>query len=303
MKIGAFEIIEPIPNLVKPHVISILYPWVDAGSAGTLTLARMEEMFQSTKLGELSRPGDFFDFTRYRPTTYLRDGERLVSIPNTSISYAQREGFPDLIFINILEPHHMAEDYIDSLLKLFEFFDVQRHCRVGAMWNAVPHTRPLLLTGQASGNWSKKLADLVTQRQSIYEGPSTIMGLLNIEQANRDIESISIMTHLPQYLQLEEDYSGAARLLEALGALYDINEDFPEYLLGVKQYEEFDIQMENSSATKNLIDQLEQEYDNRTDIPQSDHVPQDDLMSLSPDVQQFLIDAEQHLDQNDDPTS
>ena len=88
----------------------------------------------------------------------------------------------------------MAEVYIDSLLKLFEFFDVQLHCRVGAMWNAVPHTRPLLLTGQASGSSGEKLANLVTQRQSTYEGPTTIMGLMNEEQASRDIESISIIT-------------------------------------------------------------------------------------------------------------
>lgn len=302
MKIGAFEIFEPIPNLVKPHAISILHPWVDAGSAGTLTLARMEEIFESKELGELNRPGDFFDFTRYRPNTYLRDGERLVSVPNTSISYAQRDGFPDLIFINILEPHHMAEDYIDSLLKLFEFFDVQLHCRVGAMWNAVPHTRPLLLTGQASGSSGEKLANLVTQRQSTYEGPTTIMGLMNEEQASRDIESISIMTHLPQYLQLEEDYNGAARLLEALNALYDINEDFPEYSLGLKQYQEVDVQMESNSAAKNLVDQLEQEYDNRSDVPQSGASFEDSL-PLAPDVQQFLMDVGQKLDQNDGPSS
>ena len=34
-------------------------------------------------------------------------------------------------------------------------------------------------------------------------------------------ENISFMVHLPHYLSLEEDYAGAARLMEVLCALYD----------------------------------------------------------------------------------
>ena len=78
--------------------------------------------------------------------------------------------------------------------------------------------------------------------------------------------------------------------------------DFPEYSLGVKQYEEVDIQMESNSAAKNLVDQLEQEYDNRSDVPQSG-VNIEESIPLAPDVQQFLMDVGERLDQNDGSSS
>ena len=60
--------------------------------------------------------------------------------------------------------------------------------------------------------------------------------------------------------------------------------------------------MESNSAAKNLVDQLEQEYDNRSDVPQSGASFEDSL-PLAPDVQQFLMDVGQRLDQNDGPSS
>ena len=70
MKIGAFEITEPVPELKDPHAFAMIRPWVDVGSVGTLTLSRLERFLGSKELGKLARPGNFFDFTRYRPTTF-----------------------------------------------------------------------------------------------------------------------------------------------------------------------------------------------------------------------------------------
>jgi hypothetical protein len=91
MKIGAFEIQEPFPQLQDPHVISLLLPWVDAGGVGTLALNKLERYFNAQELGKLSTPGAFFDFTRYRPVTHSVEGSRMTTIPNSHIYYARRE--------------------------------------------------------------------------------------------------------------------------------------------------------------------------------------------------------------------
>ena len=88
MQIGAFELNEPLPELRDPHVFAMVRPWVDVGSVGTLTLNRLERFMGSKELGRLSRPGTFFDFTRYRPNMRLVDGKREVKIPNSIIRYA-----------------------------------------------------------------------------------------------------------------------------------------------------------------------------------------------------------------------
>ena len=54
---------------------------------------------------------------------------------------------PDLLFLHLMEPHAFAETYIKSLADLLKAFDVKRYCRISGMYNAVPHTRPLKVTG------------------------------------------------------------------------------------------------------------------------------------------------------------
>src|SRR5919206_279881 len=124
MKIGAFEIAEPVPELKDPHALVMIRPWVDVGSVGTLTLKQIERHFGAQPVGKLARPGTFFDFTRYRPSVKLVAG----------------------------------------------------------------------------------------QRESQYEGPTTIMNLLSDTATELGLGMMSFMAHLPHYAQLEEDFAGTARM-------------------------------------------------------------------------------------------
>ena len=72
MRVGAFEISEPVPELHDPHALVMIRPWVDVGSVGTLTLARLERHFAAKDLAKLARPGNFFDFTRKLQTRNIR---------------------------------------------------------------------------------------------------------------------------------------------------------------------------------------------------------------------------------------
>lgn len=57
MTIGAFEVKEPLPDLREPHALTMLRPWVDVGTVGSLTLRRLERHVQARELAELARPG------------------------------------------------------------------------------------------------------------------------------------------------------------------------------------------------------------------------------------------------------
>ena len=45
MRIGAFEINDPIPDLNEPYVFAILCPWIDMNNVGSLTLNGLETQF------------------------------------------------------------------------------------------------------------------------------------------------------------------------------------------------------------------------------------------------------------------
>ena len=85
MQIGAFQLNQPLPDLNAPHVLTVIRPWIDVGRVGTITLRRVEKHLQSQEIARLSRPGRFYDFTRYRPKTRIRRGRRQYTIPTTTI--------------------------------------------------------------------------------------------------------------------------------------------------------------------------------------------------------------------------
>ena len=301
MKIGAFQIHEPVPELKDPHVFAMVRPWVDVGSVGTLTLNRLERYLGSKELGKLERPGEFFDFTRYRPTMSLVKGEREVKIPNSIIRYAQTEEGPDYLFFHLLEPHSNGEDYTDSLMEIVNYFKIKRYCRIGAMYDAVPHTRPLLVTGTLGDVQMNREVPNFKIRKSTYQGPTTIMNLLSETIEKSDIESINFMVHLPQYVQLEEDYAGTSRMIEVLSSVYDsIPQDLAPTDRGQRQYRDLSASLEQNTELEALIQQMEAYYDaqlDSEDAPQEESVP---TATLSPEIERFLSELGERLDSDDE---
>lgn len=297
MRIGAFEIHEPVPSLREPHVFAMVRPWVDVGSVGTLTLNRLERYLGSKELGKVARPGTFFDFTRYRPTMRLVQEQREVQIPNSIIRYATTEKGPDYLFFHLLEPHSNGEDYTDSLLEIVKHFGVKRYCRLGAMYDAVPHTRPLLITGSLGSVQQKRSVPHLRLRRSTYQGPTTIMNLLSEGIERSEIESINFMVHLPQYVQLEEDYAGTSRMIEALSSVYDtIPPDLAPLRRGQRQYRELSASVERNTELKDLIQQMEAHYDAQVDSEGSGSQETTAPASLSPEIEKFLSELGERLE-------
>ena len=301
MQIGAFELNEPLPELRDPHVFAMVRPWVDVGSVGTLTLNRLERFMGSKELGRLSRPGTFFDFTRYRPNMRLVDGKREVKIPNSIIRYAITDDGPDYLFLHLMEPHSNGEDYTDSILEVVNHFNVKRYCRLGAMYDAVPHTRPLLVTGSLGDVPQNRPVPNFKVRQSTYQGPTTIMNLLSEGVEKADIESINFMVHLPQYVQLEEDYAGTSRMIEVLSSVYsNIPADLAPVRRGQRQYRELNSTLDRNTELKTLIQQMEAYYDAQLDSEQASAAESGETTAsvtrLSPEIEQFLSELGGQLD-------
>ena len=290
-----------MPELRDPHVFAMVRPWVDVGSVGTLTLNRLERFLGSKELGKLVRPGTFFDFTRYRPTMQLANGEREVKIPNSIVRYAKTENGPDYLFFHLLEPHSNGEDYTDSLLEVVKHFEVKRYCRIGAMYDAVPHTRPLLVTGSLGSVQQNRPVPHFKVRASTYQGPTTIMNLLSEGIEKTEIESINFMVHLPQYVQLEEDYAGTSRMIEVLSSVYDsIPADLAPMRRGQRQYRELSATLEQNSELKDLIQQMEARYDAQMDSEESSAEESVPTAILSPEIERFLSELGERLDLESD---
>ena len=290
MRLRAFELNEPLPELKEPHALAMLRPWVDVGSVGTLVLAWLESHFEAKDLGRLARPGDFFDFTRYRPTSYIRGGQRQVTVPNTNIKYSKQEPGNNFLFLHLLEPHSHGEVYIESVMQLLAKFGVKRYCLIGSMYDYVPHTRPLIVTGGAVG---EKVQQELTKRgieSSDYQGPTSISFLISQRAPEMGMETISLIVHLPQYTQTDEDYMGTIRIMNVLSSLYDIPIDETYVKKAEQQREQINIALDKNTQLKAIVKQLEIHYEARIERKKEEETPH-----LSPEVEKFLAEMDRRF--------
>ena len=299
MRLGEFEFQEPVPELKAPHVLVVLRPWIDVGRVGTLSLGRMERHLRANELGRLARPGRFYDFTRYRPRSFLNQGQREFSIPSTIFRYAVRDEAPDLIFVHLLEPHIHGEDLTDSVVEALKFLGAQRYSLIGGMYDMVPHTRPLLVSSNPAQNETQdetqdetdEESRLVKVTPSTYQGPTSITSLIPQEAASMGMETRTFVVHLPQYFQVDEDFTGTARLMEILCTLYNLPSRLRDAERGRQQYASLQNMIKDASEASSLLKRLEERYDRKQREGGDPEAP-----PLSPSIEQFLRELDQGFD-------
>jgi predicted ATP-grasp superfamily ATP-dependent carboligase len=286
MRLHAFDVVDPVPELNDPHALAVIRPWIDVGSVGSLLLSCLEAHLGSIELAKLARPGNFFDFTRYRPTMSRQENSSEVKVPNTIASYGRQSGGHDFLFLRLLEPHSMAEEYIDSVIELFKALGARRYCLVGSMYDMVPHTRPFLVTGGASNLGLQNGLDVANVKYSDYQGPTTILSVIGQRAIQLGIETCSMIVHLPNYLVMEEDYRGEKRLMEVISSLYNSfsmsQEDMERADAQEQEVRRLAEQIIHQEPRLGLIlKQLEANYDSLSK-EESEETP------LSPEVKTFL---------------
>ena len=313
MRISEFELSEPVPEMKDTIAVSMLRPWIDVGRVGTLSLRALQRYLGAKEIGRLHRPGKFFDFTRYRPRMRLVNGNRIFTKPNTIVHYAHDEYTDrDYLFLHVREPHNFGEDYTESIVELLKFCNVTEYCRIGGMYDSVPHTRPILVTGSMKDDQEQKAAGKLNPRRSTYQGPTSIVNQVNEDLTGLGIANTTLMAHLPQYVQLDEDHLGAARLLEVLSSVYGFPSELADMAQGEQQYKEIDKAIDYGGEVGTLIKQLETYYDrvlsrsedkseptSSDSSPSSSSNPNDgEDINLSPDVEDFLNQMGERFENN-----
>jgi predicted ATP-grasp superfamily ATP-dependent carboligase len=283
VRIGAFELNEPVPELKEPYALAILRPWIDVNNVGTLLLNGLETQLGAKELGRLARPGHFFDFTRYRPMLYLEEGVRKVNVPNSTMSYAKRENENDLLFLHLLEPHALSEIYVDSVLRVLRTFGVKKYILLGSMYDAVPHTRPLIVNGGAIGRETELDLKKSGAQPSNYQGPTTITILITQKAPQLGIETTWFIVSLPQYVHVEEDFLGKVRLMEVLNRLYRLPLDKKDFEKAGEQFRLINQKVEKSPELKELLPQLETLYEVRIKRKVGEEEPK-----LSPEMEEIF---------------
>ena len=251
-----------------------------------MALSKLEQHYGARDLGQLARPGAFYDFTRYRPRTRYIGGRRTLNIPNSFIRYAHQNEDQDFLFVHLREPHADGENYSESVLEVLKTFGVKRYSLIGGMYDIVPHTRALLVSGTGSTPGTDGMLKQLGVQVSNYEGPTSITYMITQEMFKLGIENMTLLVRLPQYVQLDEDHAGTSRLLELLSSIYQFPPNLADPERGRRQYQELTAAVEQNSEVRQVLRQLEAQYDSQeASRSSSSETPQ---TPLSPEVEKFL---------------
>jgi predicted ATP-grasp superfamily ATP-dependent carboligase len=128
----------------------------------------------------------------------MADGEtRRIEWPTTKFMVAKPPGTErDVVLIRGIEPSMRWRTFCDQVLELCHSLEVTRVVLLGALLADVPYTRPLPISGSASGKDAAERYQLTPTR---YDGPTGIVGVLQDACTRAEVDAVSFWVHVPHY--------------------------------------------------------------------------------------------------------
>ena len=105
------------------------------------------------------------------------------------------------------------------------------------------------------------------------------------------VQTRTFIVHLPQYFQVDEDFTGTARLMEILCAIYHLPNRLRDLERGRQQYANLQNMIKDASEASSLLKRLEERYDRNQRESGASEVP-----PLSPGIERFLRELDQGFD-------
>jgi hypothetical protein len=288
----ALHVLDEVRPLRSPVLIAAFSGLNDFGGAAVATLDHLHEQWGARELAEIP-PEPFFDFTVQRPTVRLEDDRRVIDWPIPKFSVASPEGADrDFLLLSSPEPHLRWRTFTEAIADLMEAVGATTSITIAAQAAAVPHTRPLPVTLSASDDDFEQQFGLEVP-ESRYEGPTGMVGVLNLSHRARGWRNASLWVQVPHYLTVGPNPSAITALVEVIDRGFGTHTSLAAVEAKAADFEE-QVQeaMAESSEAAAYIRNLEEQYD--ADVPQLS-APDEGGGAELPSAEDLLTDLEGFL--------
>lgn len=261
MLTGAWDAIGPLD---RPVMVLALEGLFDVAEAATGALDRLRSGRPSVRIAEID-PDPFFDFTQQRPEVRVdEDGEREVTWPTNAVDIVRFPGAAhDLVILAGIEPHLRWGLFVDCLVEIARRTDCEIVVTVGAVADAVPHTRtPQVVASTTREDLARRLG-LSPPR---YQGPTGVVGVLQERLDAAGLPGISLRAPVPHYLIGAAQPQASAALLRHLEHVLGVPTDHARLDGEIRRWRELhDAAVAQDPQAVAFVRMLEADYDRRTE--------------------------------------
>lgn len=258
------------PRLRRPLAVAAFEGWGDAGSASSLAAGYLLEAGEARRVAVID-PDEFFDFQVRRPLVELTgDAGRTLVWPDTEVSVVALPGAErDLVVVTGPEPHSRWKAYVGVVTEVLRSLGVGDAVTLGAFLGQVPHTLPVPLVGTSSDPQLLRRHHLFS---SGYEGPTGIVGVLNLTLSAAGIRSVSVWAAVPHYLSSQEYPPAALALVEKAMEIAGLRIDTSDLEATVAEYREEVAEALAESDLTAYVAELEEQANAETPVDPGDRL-------------------------------
>ena len=257
----ALHTLDEVRPLRAPILIAAFSGLNDFGGAAIATLDHLSEAWGARDLAEIT-PEPFFDFTVQRPVVRLAGETRVIDWPVPTFRVASPEGADrDFLLLKSAEPHLRWRTFTEAVADLMQAVGATTSITIAAQAAAVPHTRPLPVTLSASDDDFEQQFGLEVP-ESRYEGPTGIVGVLNLSHRSRGWRNASLWAQVPHYLTVGPNPGAVSALVEVLDRGFGLHTSLEAVEAQAERFEEqVKEAMAESGEVASYIRNLEEQYD------------------------------------------
>ena len=283
--------IHETPSKQLSQMVIVFSGWADAAEGATSAVKFLQRKLKSKKFAEID-PEEFYDFSQTRPhSSRTRDGKRRIHWPANEFSYLTGgDSDAGIMVFNGVEPNLKWRTFSRTVAEVAKQHGVKSVIHIGALLDAVPHTRPVKLSGTASEARLSEFLESQGIRSSNYQGPTGISSAVMAACIDAGLEYTSIWGHTSHYLQAAPNHRVGSTLLEILLKLLNLSLDLGELKSAAGVFnEEVEKAVAKDEQISSYVTNLEGQYDEAVaaiEIP--------DPAELVRDLENFLKGAPGH---------
>ncbi|HEV7213961.1 MAG TPA: PAC2 family protein [Chloroflexota bacterium] len=285
------------PRLQDAVLIVAFTGWSDAGAVATSAGRWLLSQWSSRRFATLD-PEEYYDFTSTRPEVTLDSrGLRHLAWPANEwyvLSGAPSER-PLIIFLGA-EPQLRWRRYTTLMLDLAEQIGVTTVIGLGSLLQDVPHTRPAKLSGSANDGRMRTRLLAAGVPASGYQGPTSILSVVQDFCRQRGGISASIWGAVPHYISAHPNPMVMHAVLQALATVLELPLDLTSLQQDARTFEEkVTAALRANPQIAAMVRALEEQHDQHSTpaLPAADESPLPSGADLVAELERFLRSRQQ----------